>query len=81
MSISKSGAFGPDGVTQYFDTLTVDQSLLTDGDVGTHSFAMRVYHDPGEYDDTSACYGYTVNEITYDFRVTVGVPIQCDDPE
>jgi hypothetical protein len=45
MSVSKSGAFGPDGVTQFYDTLTIDQSLLAGSDVGTHTITMRVYQD------------------------------------
>jgi hypothetical protein len=32
LSVSKSGAFGPDGVTTFYDTLSIDTTLI---DIGT----------------------------------------------
>ena len=46
LSVSKSGAVGPDGTTEYYDTLTIDQSLLESSDAGTYTITMRVYQDP-----------------------------------
>ena len=71
LSVTKSGAFGPDGATQFYDTLTIDQSLLTDSDIGTHDITMRVFQDPAVDGYTSPSFGYITNAITYDFTVTV----------
>jgi hypothetical protein len=32
---------------------------------------MRVFQDPAVYDSYSACYGYSIADITYTFTVTV----------
>ena len=62
MSVTKSGSVGPDGVTTYYDTLEIDQTLLTDSDIDSHYIIMRVYQDPSDGDIT--------DEITYSFTVT-----------
>ena len=66
---------GPDGVTPYYDTLTVDQSLLTNGDVGTHTVTMRVFQDPAVDGYTNPTAGYITGDVSYDFTVTV---IRCE---
>ena len=68
---------GPDGVTPYYDTLTVDQSLLTNGDVGTHTVTMRVFQDPAVDGYTNPTAGYITGEVLYYIGVFVSAIEVC----
>ena len=71
LSISKSGAVGPDGITSFYDTLTVDQIWLIDSDIGTHEVTMRVYQDVAVDGWTSPVAGQISSDVTYTFDIIV----------
>jgi hypothetical protein len=71
LSVSKSGAFGPDGVTTFYDTITIDQTLLNHSDTGTATFTMRVYQDPSVDGYTQPVADQIQGEVTYTFDITI----------
>ena len=42
VTVGASGAPGPDG-QPFYDTLSIDQTMLTQKDVGDHEIQMRVF--------------------------------------
>jgi hypothetical protein len=69
--VSKSGAFGPDGATSFYDTITIDQTLLSHSDAtgASATFTMRVYQDPAVDGYTQPIADQIQGEVTYTFEI------------